>query len=407
MELTQYIANLLLKNNCVIIPGFGGFIANYQPAVIDELRQKIYPPTKQVLFNSNLISNDGLLANYVAQKINTTYPNALSLINNDVELWKKELKAGGRIEIGEIGFLYLNNQQIKFEQNKTYNLLLSAYGLSEIQFIISLNNNTTEKTVTTNKITPKVSEKKPKQPITIPLQKVVTAVETEGEIKKNNPSTKVIDLEPKKRKKNWKYIAVACALPLLFYSYWIPMNTNILETGTVKVSDFNPFGRPADKTYKSRDNKTFDILNLPKNKTWHQLIEHINPNVKVYNYQLDEDLYIPVLLSHSSNNNNKDLHSKNTTVSQEVVSDNFISKTEEKEKFSNKNIHLISGCFSDKQNANNFVKELKTKGYNAHIVDKNKGLYRVSAQSFSSKSDAKLFKDKLANDGYSSWILNK
>jgi cell division protein FtsN len=71
------------------------------------------------------------------------------------------------------------------------------------------------------------------------------------------------------------------------------------------------------------------------------------------------------------------------------------------------NIHLISGCFSEKHNADVFVKELKSKGYSAHIVDKNKGLYRVSAQSFKNKSEAQSFKNKLSNDGYSSWILKK
>ena len=69
MNLSKYIVDLLVKNNCVIVPNFGGFIANYNPAIIDELRHKIYPPSKRILSNPNLLSNDGLLANYVSTQV--------------------------------------------------------------------------------------------------------------------------------------------------------------------------------------------------------------------------------------------------------------------------------------------------------------------------------------------------
>jgi cell division protein FtsN len=409
MKLTQYIADLLHKNNCVIVPDFGGFIANYQPAVIDELRQKIYPPSKHVLFNNNLISNDGLLANFVAQKINTTYTNALSQINADVEQWKIDLLKGKRIEIGEIGFLYSENQQLKFEQNKSYNLLLSAYGLSEIKFITPIEDKKEiqphqKVTVRTKKV-----ERPKKQKTSIkalPIQDAVIQVESTE--KQKSTLNQVVHFGPKKRKKNWKYMVAACALPLLFYSYWIPMNTNVLETGNVKISDFNPFGHQVNKSYSKRDNTSFKEIEPQTNKTWSDLIENINPNVNVYNYQLDEDLYIPVLLS-----NSVDGVSNLTSDFIEEVNDNNVDTVLEPLNetvnaiSSNKNIHLISGCFSEKHNADVFVKELKSKGYPAHIVDKNKGLYRVSAQSFKYKSEAKSFKNKLSNDGYSSWILKK
>ena len=35
IELAQHIETLLLDNDCVIIPGFGGFITHYTPAKID------------------------------------------------------------------------------------------------------------------------------------------------------------------------------------------------------------------------------------------------------------------------------------------------------------------------------------------------------------------------------------
>ena len=38
IELARHIEILLLENDCVIIPDFGGFIAHYQPARSEERR---------------------------------------------------------------------------------------------------------------------------------------------------------------------------------------------------------------------------------------------------------------------------------------------------------------------------------------------------------------------------------
>jgi hypothetical protein len=52
----------------VIVPEFGGFIANYESAWINRQRALIFPPYKQILFNGNLTQNDGLLANELVIK---------------------------------------------------------------------------------------------------------------------------------------------------------------------------------------------------------------------------------------------------------------------------------------------------------------------------------------------------
>ncbi len=390
MNLNQYISELLLHKNCVIVPNFGGFIANYKPAVIDELRQNIYPPSKQVLFNPNLVSNDGLLANYVAQKNQVNYPEALTSINDEVGRWKEEIQNGGRVEIGEVGFLYFKNGQIKFEQNQRYNTLLSAFGLSEVAFVPD-DSQKELKVEKTSTVQEKANEKPEK---VIQLSNLVEPVKS-TEVIDTAAEDKVIKIKPKR--KYLKYAAVACALPLLFYSYWIPMNTNVLETGNIKASDFNPFAPKIEKQYQSRSNQLVSFSNDVHVKTWDDLIEKISPNVKVYNYQLSEKLFIPVTLSQE--------------VEPTMVSEELDTKEVEvepiKNTIENGNIHLISGCFSSEQNAQTLVDELKSKGYKAHIVDKNKGLYRVSAQSFQSKQKANDFKAKLEAEGYASWLLVK
>ena len=70
-------------------------------------------------------------------------------------------------------------------------------------------------------------------------------------------------------------------------------------------------------------------------------------------------------------------------------------------------IHLIAGCFSNQSNANVLIAELKSKGVNSRILDKNKGLFRVAAGSYSSSAEAKSAKNNLSELSISTWILKK
>ena len=37
IELAQHIEALLLENDCVIVPGLGGFVAHYTPAMSEKI----------------------------------------------------------------------------------------------------------------------------------------------------------------------------------------------------------------------------------------------------------------------------------------------------------------------------------------------------------------------------------
>jgi len=390
MNLSNYIAELLVNNNCVIVPNFGGFIANYQSAVIDEVRNKIYPPSKHVLFNPNLFSNDGLLADYVSRQIQKQYSETLSLIDVEVENWKTKLSNNERISVGEIGFLFQNENGISFEQNREFNILLGAYGLSAVQFIST-------KSVQKNKnIAQKVDERKDTKIIS--FSPVAKTTKTETEKSESQPQIATL-VRPKS--KSWKYIAVACLIPALFYSYWIPMNSTFLDTGNIQMADFNPLHQKANKTYSTRLEKT-EIQSTEVVVSWESMTKNISPTVAYYNYKFDDELYIPVALNQSNKN-------AQATVFTNIEEETAESKAAQSNQVvnSDQNIHLIAGCFSSEANANTLVNDLKSKGYSAHIVDKNKGLYRVSAESFSTKSEAKSIKSKLASESISTWILNK
>jgi len=392
MSIEQFIIDLLKQHNCVVVPNFGGFIANYQPAIIDEISKTITPPSKQLIFNSNLLKNDGLLANYIADKKAITYPESLIEIENKANEWKAALNESKRLAFGEIGFLYEQDGAIVFEQNRDTNLWLKAYGLSSIQFVAAkavvkerkeeVSIPVHEKNQSTD-IKPVVKIGKPETP-EIELSQSEKIVEVQ-----NEEDSKIIPLvEEKKSRRKWGYLAAACAIPFLFYTYWIPMETNFLETGNIQLSDFNPFS--SEKSMPKYESRTQELENevVVESETISEKIAMLSGEVDVYSYEFGESTYIPVKVD--------------TPISQEQENTEINLSTA-----MNAPIQLITGCFSVENNANNLVAELKSMGYQAYVLDKNKGLYRVAVKGFMDMKTAKVAKADLKSKNYSSWILKK
>src|SRR5687767_11561254 len=108
---TRHINRLLFEVDCVIVPGLGGFVANYNSALLNRTAGLIEPPSKGLIFNKNLIVNDGLLASAIAQTEKISYAEAGLLIEEFVYDARKLLQQGQRIEIPDVGFLYSDHEQ--------------------------------------------------------------------------------------------------------------------------------------------------------------------------------------------------------------------------------------------------------------------------------------------------------
>ena len=67
MDISKHLSTLLKFHECVIIPDFGGFISNYIPSRFDPFRNVFLPPTKEIVFNSKINKNDGLLINHLVE----------------------------------------------------------------------------------------------------------------------------------------------------------------------------------------------------------------------------------------------------------------------------------------------------------------------------------------------------
>lgn len=129
MNLANYISDLLYRYECVIVPRFGGFVTNYKSAKIDE--NTIYPPFKQITFNSHLTNNDGLLANYIASVDKISYECALNYIKFETAAWREKLK-NQQLLLTNLGTFDLIDNQLHFEPQKSINYLTSSFGLSPV-----------------------------------------------------------------------------------------------------------------------------------------------------------------------------------------------------------------------------------------------------------------------------------
>ena len=128
------IKSLLHQHDCVIVPGFGGFVCNREPARIDQVSHVITPPSRKVVFNQNLKSNDGLLAGYIAQNTGQSYSQALALIEETVEQVLALLHEKKSLDIDLFGNFRLNAEaNYVFLPDKRNNYLVQSFGLSLVQ----------------------------------------------------------------------------------------------------------------------------------------------------------------------------------------------------------------------------------------------------------------------------------
>lgn len=401
--LHEIIGNLIFRHNCVILPDFGGFIANTASAKIDWKRNIILPPHKTVSFNRNLNTNDGLVAQNYSELNNVSFDEAKKVVADTVVTWVEELKKGNRIEIEKVGLLFFDQENnICFEQDRFFNLLMSSFGLENVQFI---SEEKAEKASTplvvlnpTKEVEEKPAEAKTEaDPVN---EKLVTPIYNLDEVALPEVTFKDSDKgnsqpaipEKKSKRKYWKYAAAAILLPIGFYSLWIPMKTKVLQSGIVASQDFNPFTSQPQAEYSKVANEDSNFEKVEYQADWETLIKDLPQEVKIFSYKFDEDFYIPVRLE------------------KEIVETTFVeNKVTEIAAPATKtaNVHVIAGCFGEKENADSFVADMNAQGYSAFILDKHKGLHRVSVIQAQSKSEASEKRAELTAAGLSSWILSK
>jgi hypothetical protein len=132
MDISKQLSTLLKFHECVIIPDFGGFISNYVPSWFDPARNVFMPPSKEIVFNSKINKNDGLLINHLVESEGVGYSEAHTAVSNWVNAAFDKLNNGQRVEFSGVGSLVFDRFGSYVFNPSGENMLAEAYGLEEV-----------------------------------------------------------------------------------------------------------------------------------------------------------------------------------------------------------------------------------------------------------------------------------
>lgn len=134
MNLERHIEILLLDNDCVIVPEFGGFVAHRLSARYEEAEGLFLPPLRTLGFNPQLRLNDSLLAQSYADTYDISLPEALRRIAAEVEELKGTIARNGEYEFNNLGKIRLNAEgRYEFTPCEAGILTPDLYGLDSFE----------------------------------------------------------------------------------------------------------------------------------------------------------------------------------------------------------------------------------------------------------------------------------
>jgi len=198
----HYISELLFLHDCVILPNFGGFVGNPQSAKLNKTTGILSPPSKQILFNSNLKTNDGLLITHISNQEGVTQEIAKQNVITFANENNNKLAASKALRIDKIGLFTLGKEEnIIFLQDSANNYSLDAFGMK----------------AATNKTISRVNEEE---------EKVVSTIQN---IRTQNRNTRAF------------LKAAAVIIPLVALSYFSISQQDRINNAYTQMATLNPF----------------------------------------------------------------------------------------------------------------------------------------------------------------------
>lgn len=353
MDIAAHIGQLVMEHECVIIPGLGGFITNYRAAEINQRQHQILPPSRKLVFNAQLNGNDGLLANFLSQKLDISYKTALLLLEVFANYCQRDLAEGKQISFGDLGILDKNvHNKLEFYPNNAINYNEDSFGLKALDL--------------------QMMERKSDFSLRAPIIKKEVRAHTTNIIQLN---TSVL------RKIAALLIPFGLLIGAVFYLPSIVQNKYLQQTSFFSFLD----------NFKQSETSDSNIDNSKTESTTEELTDSSNTE--------SESTAAEAVDSENIENESE----ITTPVSTDLIVRDRIADLP-KGKF-----HVICGSFGEKSRADALVARLKSEGFAAFIAGQSQlGTYRVSIQSFTNLNDASRQMQWIREQGFDkAWILNK
>lgn len=237
INLERHIEILLLCNDCVIVPGLGGFMAHHVDARYDERDNTFLPPTRMLGFNPKLNMNDSLLAQSYVEAYDISYPEAVNRIDAEVDELKQCLDRDGFFELENVGVVSLNEDgNCEFEPCESGILTPGLYGLAGVEVKYSVADSVKQDVVsaTEEKYKHKSAACDDDLP-TLTKDKPFGESKLAQHLACQTAEDKIITVKVSFVR---NVLAVACAL-IAFFFLSTPINTEVYENGKVMSSVSN------------------------------------------------------------------------------------------------------------------------------------------------------------------------
>lgn len=134
-SVAAHMEYLLREHNCVVLPGLGAFICNYEPAHFDaDNCNRLCPPGRRLAFNELIDNNDGLVASSISRRHGISFDAACRVISDEVGRIRRTLSDAGSLRFGRLGTLTVTGSgHLAFEPAQYSGINGYMFGLQPIR----------------------------------------------------------------------------------------------------------------------------------------------------------------------------------------------------------------------------------------------------------------------------------
>lgn len=380
-ELARHIEVLLLENDCVIVPGLGGFIAHNKAAEFKDSANVFCPPVRTIGFNPQLIINDGLLAQSYMQAYDTDFPDASRKIESVVSQIKDSLYKNGQAELENIGTLYYTMAGVYgFEPYQNAFFSPSLYGLGSFS------------------ISP-LSELKPVKETTVEPRIMIETVSSCEEDRKEKAKQRHII------KRMAEHAVGIAAAVILFFVLSVPVENTYLDNssyaslGAETMLDAIRSKSMATTSLETKDIKQNNATNRRNN------VNTLRP-VAVKSVKVEK----------AEPKASKEVKALPAVAKKEVVKTEAVKAetkgTKEVQKSNsaqNKGLFVIVSSLQTMQDAEKELAKFKKQGYEEATILTSDNRYRIALYRYTDKAKAYEKINELRKDEQfkTAWLLNK
>lgn len=277
-NIERHIAKLLLSNDCVIVPGFGGFMAHHIEAYYDEENRLFYPPQRTLGFNQQLTMNDSLLAQSIVEECDMSYPEAINAIEEKVAEMKQVIESKSRLVFNGLGTISIGeNGKYDFTPCKTGILTPTLFALDSFE-IKKPKESTSQKEEKARAVCEEEAMKQENVLHGSKDENNVTHGNTNHDLADGTLSVAAAEEETATQKNHrlwiWRDIAAACILVIVFFLIPAPAGQHnkpamsSAQPSAEMIIKMMPkditTGEPSEKAIKEAMQKTDSITALKK-----------------------------------------------------------------------------------------------------------------------------------------------